>query len=294
MGDDEEAPPPFADPDLALVGALVGEWESRSATTLSKGMERLFSDAPVSVYPNDWPEGYCPQHSEFHICWHCHDMHRVRVTEDRQDERWGKGQPCPECREGAASGPAIDIEAELKRMRVPRKFWAESISTWTPADGPPRAACINYVASWPPALPMLFFTGGVGTGKTHLSVGVLRALFEQHGKRGQFYATIDLLDRYKATFDADRATETVDAVDSALRKTPLLVLDDWGTERATDWAQERLFHLVDERYRERLPLIITTNADLMDMPKRIVSRLADAQECQRLYFGGRDMRAVQR
>ncbi len=227
---------------------------------------------------------------DFHTCWQCHDGHFVRVTEDREDPRWGHSYPCPACMVGGFAGPAIDFDKEMRRMRVPAKFLKETLETWAPAEGAPRRACTAYVAVWPPAKPILFMTGGVGTGKTHLSCGVLRALFDLHGERGQFWATIDLLDRYKATFDEDRATETVEMVDQALRRSPLIVLDDWGTAKSTEWAEERMFRLVDERYRNRSPIVITTNSDLMDMPKRIMSRLGDAEECTRVYFGGPDMR----
>lgn len=55
----------------------------------------------------------------------------------------------------------------------------------------------------------------------------------------------------------------------------MLVLDDLGTEQAKDWAGEKLDRIVDWRYSNRLPLVVTTNAKSEDLATRVASRLAD-------------------
>jgi DNA replication protein DnaC len=64
----------------------------------------------------------------------------------------------------------------------------------------------------------------------------------------------------------------------SLKDVGLLVLDDLGTERATEWAAQALFQIVNHRYSKRLPLVVTTNLSVEDarrMDARLVSRLLE-------------------
>jgi DNA replication protein DnaC len=137
---------------------------------------------------------------------------------------------------------------------------------------------------------MLLLTGQRGLGKTHLACGILREVAERYGELGQFWPVIELLDRYRATFDESRARETVEAVDEQLRRCAVLVLDDLGTSKSTEWAEERLFRLVDERYRDGRPLVVTTNQELLELQPRVVSRLSDAGCSTLVQFTGADRR----
>ncbi len=250
-----------------------------------------------SPFPNDWPSGYCVRcHEESHACWTCHDAGRVRIAVAVGQPGFGRSDICPDCvgsRSGFPGAATIDLERELVRMRTPAKYRDRTIASWLPFDARPRAVAETFVQSYPPPKPLIFLTGGVGTGKTHMACGIVRAFFERHGKRGQFWPTIDLLDRYRATFDESRATETVEAVDAQLRQCAVLVLDDYGAHRSTEWAEERLFRVVDERYRTQSPLVITSNIDVMEMPARVLSRLKEASESTIVYFDGPDQRPMQ-
>ncbi len=228
-----------------------------------------------------------------HNCCSCRDGGRVMLALHRSEPGFGRSVPCPDCDgRGASSGGPSGMEREIERMRIPARFRECRISSWQPDNGRPRLACQTFVLSWPPSKPFVLLTGDKGRGKTHLACGVLRAVFEGHGVRGQFWPVVDLLDRYRATFDADRATETVEQVDAQLRRLDLLVLDDLGTQKSTEWAEERLFRVIDERYREMRPLVVTTNATLQEMPDRVMSRLADNGVAQVVQFQGTDRRLM--
>ena len=58
---------------------------------------------------------------------------------------------------------------------------------------------------------------------------------------------------------------------------PCLILDDFGTQNATGWAQEKLFQILNYRYINKLPLVVTTNLALDEIEARIRSRLADPE-----------------
>jgi DNA replication protein DnaC len=85
----------------------------------------------------------------------------------------------------------------------------------------------------------------------------------------------DLLDVLRATYDS--SVESFEQRFEEIREVPLLVLDDFGTQNATSWAQEKLFQIINHRYIKRLPLIVTTNLALNHIEGRIKSRLTDPE-----------------
>lgn len=119
----------------------------------------------------------------------------------------------------------------------------------------------------------LFIQGGYGCGKTHLAaaIGNAQLLME---KPVIFLTVPDLLDHLRSTY-VPSAENRYDELFDQVRETPLLILDDLGTENATPWATEKLFQLLNHRYARQLPTVITTNHSLDEIDDRIRSRLVD-------------------
>ena len=90
-----------------------------------------------------------------------------------------------------------------------------------------------------------------------------------------FITVPDLLDSLRFAYSDPDATfeERFDEI----RQSPLLVLDDFGTQNATAWAQEKLFQILNYRYINQLPLVVTTNLSLGEIEPRIRSRLQDPE-----------------
>lgn len=194
--------------------------------------------------------------------------------------------PCDVCPSEATAAP--DSEPEfVKRSRIPLRYADVRIEGWEPANGQPRRIVETFCATWPPAHPVLLLHGGSGTGKTHLAIGAMRRIHEQHAQAARFWPVVDLIERFRSTFNDDSATETIESVKAEMRRTPLLVLDDFGAHKSTEWAEERLFDLIDERYRDRRPLIVTTNLTVEQFPPRTKSRIASGMVAA---FEGRDRR----
>jgi DNA replication protein DnaC len=118
----------------------------------------------------------------------------------------------------------------------------------------------------------LLLQGGYGCGKTHLAAAVANYAVGM-GVPTLFLTVPDLLDTLRFSYDSEDTTFE-DRFDE-IRNARLLVLDDFGTQNATGWAQEKLFQIVNYRYINKLPTVVTTNLALDEIEARIRSRLAD-------------------
>lgn len=134
----------------------------------------------------------------------------------------------------------------------------------------------------------LVLEGGYGCGKTHLAaaIGNLRLA---KGDPVLFITTPDLLDHLRSTYSPSAET-TYDAMFDRIRNAPLLILDDLGVEKQSQWAQEKLFQLLNHRYMYRLATVITTNADLDSLDPRVRSRLLDLALIRRVIIAAPDYR----
>lgn len=101
----------------------------------------------------------------------------------------------------------------------------------------------------------LVFQGTPGSGKTHLAAAIANACIER-GQVVLFTVVPDLLDHLRAAF-APQNPDFYDELFEQVRNTPLLILDDLGTQSTTPWAQEKLFQLLNHRYNAQLPTVIT-------------------------------------
>jgi DNA replication protein DnaC len=133
----------------------------------------------------------------------------------------------------------------------------------------------------------LLITGDFGTGKTHLAAAIANQAVEL-GLPSIFITVPDLLDSLRFTFSDQN--ENFETRFEEIRKSPLLVLDDFGTENATDWAQEKLFQIINYRYSNQLPLVVTSNLSLTQLDGRLNSRLSDPELVSKIHIQAPDYR----
>jgi DNA replication protein DnaC len=120
------------------------------------------------------------------------------------------------------------------------------------------------------------FFGTFGCGKTHLSAAIANEVVNR-GEPALFVVVPDLLDHLRASFNPSSLTPYDKRFDE-IRKAPLLVLDDLGTESATPWAEEKLYQLFNYRYNARLPTIVTMAKDV-ELKPRLKSLILDVRRC---------------
>lgn len=123
----------------------------------------------------------------------------------------------------------------------------------------------------------LVFTGPYGCGKTHLAAAI--ANFQADlGNPPIFVVVPDLLDHLRATFNPN-STVTLDRRFEEVRRAPLLILDDLGTQSTTPWVREKLYQLFNYRYNAEKATVITTSSYKEEMDPRLLSRMEDTRLC---------------
>ena len=121
----------------------------------------------------------------------------------------------------------------------------------------------------------LVLQGTNGCGKTHLAAAVVNYCF-QAGKPARFVVVPELLDHLRSAFNPESKV-SYDKVFERVKKAPLLVLDDFGEQTTTPWAQEKLYQVINYRYNAKLPTVITTRHTMDEIDSTISSRLVDVK-----------------
>lgn len=141
----------------------------------------------------------------------------------------------------------------------------------------------------------MLLIGLPGVGKTHLAVATLKSWMEKGGT-GLFYTTMELMSQLRGTYSGFERTSEAAILDR-VSTVDMLVLDELGRERATEWRDEMLHLIVNARYSNRRATLFTTNFDLSDDPInglqarvgfRIYSRLHEM--CEFIHVDGADYR----
>jgi len=140
--------------------------------------------------------------------------------------------------------------------------------------------CMAYAQR--PTDGFMILVGPYGAGKTHLAKAIVNAWMGGGGE--VYFSTVpDLLDTLREGYDVERGgvAPSFEQRLEWFRTVALLVLDDLGAHRATDWAAEKLFQIINDRYEARRATVITSNQDVREssggIEPRIASRLADAR-----------------
>ena len=116
----------------------------------------------------------------------------------------------------------------------------------------------------------LFITGEFGTGKTHLAAAIANALLSK-GEPVVFATMIDLLQKLKDSFEKGGEGDLLRVYVAA----DLLIIDDLGKEQPTEWATTKIYQIINARYEDFKPTIITSNYSLDELVNRMTPKTGD-------------------
>ena len=165
------------------------------------------------------------------------------------------------------AGLEKNIHAVLQRMGVPKRFLNPKSNT----------AKLNLEQGY-------YFYGPVGTGKTDLAVGLLKNIIlnaepvDDYGRLripddlGLFVSVPVMLLNIRSAFKSETADES-DLI-KKYTKPDVLVMDDLGTEKATEWVMQTLYVIINSRYEEEKQTIFSSNYCLEDIRKNLNDKIA--------------------
>lgn len=104
----------------------------------------------------------------------------------------------------------------------------------------------------------LLLTGSIGVGKTHLAVGILQALVTERGATGLFVDYRDLLKQVQNSYNRNVSATELEIL-APVFNAEVLVLDELGASKPTDWVWDTVAHILNTRYNDCRTTIITTN-----------------------------------
>lgn len=127
---------------------------------------------------------------------------------------------------------------------------------------------VNYIRNWEQMkkdnIGFILY-GGVGIGKTYLVSCIANSLLEQYIPV-IIISSIALLGKYKKAYMDKQAEVTIT---NNLQQADLLIIDDLGAENDTAWVKEKIYEIIDSRYRDSKPTIITTNLTLQQLQEKL-------------------------
>jgi len=217
-----------------------------TACRMEKEAELLPADHPKCKHGN--PEGYCEL---------CMTDERINAQAEKDREQKEKEEVQ---RKYKYEHP--DIET----CNIPKKYKGCMLDMFRGNDKLVRA-CREYNNGG------LVLYGNTGCGKTHLAVSLMREKARVSTKKLWFETAPDLLLTIRSSFRDGAAASEAQIVD-CYSTIPFLVLDDLGSEKATEFAITTLYIILDRRDRELLDTIITTNLSLAEIGDRLSARIA--------------------
>jgi DNA replication protein DnaC len=166
----------------------------------------------------------------------------------------GKGaRPC-ECRKRDAH------TNHLEKMRLPRRYTECHFHNFRPQN-PSQERALSYATKFAMEFPAvergLLFSGTVGVGKTHLAVSILKGLTER-GFSCMFYEFGALLKEIQDSYNSNTQTSELRVLAPVLNA-DVLVLDELGASKPTDWVRDTMAHIINTRYNDRKMTLFTTN-----------------------------------
>lgn len=232
------------------------------------------------------PKTVSPDNDVVYECAICQDTGLELVA--------GKGARVCSCRRQRS------IEEQFLHVRLPRRydgFHFHNYKPQTPSQDTAFKLAASLAMEFPAVDRGLLLMGNVGVGKTHLAVSILKGLTER-GFDCLFYEFGSLLKEIQDSYNPNTFASELSVLAPVLNA-DVLVLDELGASKPTDWVRDTMAHIINTRYNDKKLTIFTTNyLDLRPSDReetledRIGTRLRSRlfEMCRTVMIDGRDYR----
>jgi DNA replication protein DnaC len=196
---------------------------------------------------------------------------------------------------------SVRTERLLVEARIPKRYEHCDLGSYLPnheSQKKAKAYVQRFLDKYPQIDVGLMFLGTCGVGKTHLAVSLLKQVILEKGDSGQFYDLRDLLREIQGSWNSVSQASELDVLKPVL-DAHVLVLDELGANKPTEWVRDTIAHIINCRYNDKKLTIFTTN--YLDTPGkageeslsdrvgvRLRSRLFEM--CTEIEISGKDFR----
>lgn len=160
-----------------------------------------------------------------------------------------------------------DVESWMERAQIPPRFRECDFEHFFDLGNPSLQMALvkarGFVEQYPVVKKGLLLVGNPGVGKTHLTVAILKQLMTQKGRDCLFCSFPEMLEQLQESFDPV-ALRTKSEILQPILETELVAIDDLGARRVSDWVEDTVTYILNHRYNQQKPTLLTSN--LPDSP----------------------------
>ena len=180
----------------------------------------------------------------------------------------------------------------MRNAGFPAKHIGSTVAGYVPKNEAERTVkeiVSTWVKNFKAGCTGLYLHGAAGTGKTHLLVALGKAVIDIHGSEVCYVSTADMIAKAKARFSRNGTDPEnyIDPFDEAAYA-EVLLLDDIGAEKPSDWVLSEFYRLFNHRYNDGLTTLVTSNVNLEAFESLYDSRIADRihEMCVQVHCNG--------